>query len=459
MCYFFSTFSRKSSFNRKLKNGGTMSARDAWKSKLGFILAAVGSAVGLGNIWKFPYIVGKNGGSVFIFIYLACIILAGIPILIAEIYIGKKSQLNPVGAFRFFQKGKFPFSIIGYIGVLCGIIILSYYSVITGWICHYLMLSFRGFSGTETEIKEIFTTMNATPWINIAWHTFVMGTIMLILVKGVRQGIEAVSKILMPMLGLLLFVLVCYSLTLDGMKEAWHFLTYPDFSKISGGSILEALGTSFFTLSLGMGAMITYGSYLKGDVSITKSAVQIASIDTLIAFLAGIVIFPIVFSNNLEPSAGPGLIFQTLPVLFAKMPGGHIVSVIFFALVLFAAITSAISLLEVAVSFIIDEFKCSRIKAILIMGTVIWLLGILSAVSSWNVAGTPFLDLFDKIASCYMLPLGGLCTALVFGWAITTESKYKEIGTSAVTKTLLFAAKFVSPILLLVVFLKEIGLF
>ena len=208
-----------------------------------------------------------------------------------------------------------------------------------------------------------------------------------------------------------------------------------------------------------MGAMITYGSYLKGDVNITKSAVQIASIDTLIAFLAGIVIFPIVFTNNLEPSAGPGLIFKTLPVLFSKMPGGHFVALLFFSLVLFAAITSAISLLEVAVSFVTDEYNCSRIKAIIFMGTLIWLLGIFSAVSSWNVAGTPFLDLFDKIASCYMLPLGGLCTALVFGWAIKTESKYKEIGSSAVTKTLLFAAKYVSPLLLLVVFLKEIGLF
>lgn len=436
-----------------------MSSRDHWKSKLGFILAAVGSAVGLGNIWKFPYVVGKNGGSAFIFIYLACVILVGIPILVVEIYIGKKSQLNPVGAFRFFQKGKLPFSLIGYAGVLCGIIILSYYSVITGWICHYLMLSFRGFSGTETEISEIFTDLNATPWLNIAWHTFVMVTVVAIIAKGVRNGIERVSKILMPLLGILLLMLVCYAVTLSGMKDAWYFLTYPDFSKVTPGSFLEALGTSFFTLSLGMGAMITYGSYLKGNVNITKSAVQIASVDTLIAFSSGLVIFPIVFSNGLEPSAGPGLIFKTLPVLFSKMPGGHIVSVAFFALVLFAAITSAISLIEVAVSFVVDEYKVSRMKALVIMGTVIWLLGILSAVSSWNVAGTSFLDLFDKIASCYMLPLGGLCTALVFGWAISNEQKKLEIGSSAFSTALLFAAKYISPVLLLLVFLKEIGLF
>lgn len=436
-----------------------MSSRDHWGNKLGFILAAVGSAVGLGNIWKFPYVVGKNGGGAFILIYLACIILVGIPILITEIYIGKKSQLNPVGAFRFFQKGKVPFSLIGYSGVLCGIIILSYYSVITGWISHYLMLSFRGFSGTETEISTIFDNLNATPWLNVAWHTFVMVTVMLILMKGVMKGIEKASKILMPTLGILLIILVCYSLTLDGMKDAWHFLTYPDFSKVTGDSLLEALGTSFFTLSLGMGAMITYGSYLKGDVNITKSAVQIASVDTLIAFLAGLVIFPIVFSNGLEPSAGPGLIFKTLPVLFAKMPGGHIVSIAFFALVLFAAITSAISLLEVAVSFVVDEYKFSRIKAILIMGTVIWALGILSAVSSWNVGGVPFLDIFDRISSCYMLPLGGLGTALVFAWAISNEQKYAEIGSKPIHKILLFAAKYVAPLLLLVIFLKEIGLF
>jgi len=206
-----------------------------------------------------------------------------------------------------------------------------------------------------------------------------------------------------------------------------------------------------------MGAMITYGSYLKGDVNITKSAVQIASVDTLIAFMAGLVIFPIVFSNGLEPSAGPGLIFKTLPVLFAKMPGGHIVSIAFFALVLFAAITSAISLLEVAVSFVVDEYKFSRIKAILIMGTVIWALGILSAVSSWNVGGIPFLDIFDKISSCYMLPLGGLGTALVFAWAISNEQKYAEIGSKPIHKILLFAAKYVAPVLLLVIFIKEIA--
>lgn len=436
-----------------------MSSRGHWGSKLGFILAAAGGAVGLGNIWKFPYVVGQNGGSAFILLYLGCILFAGLPLLIAEIYIGKRSQLNPVGAFRFFQKGKLPFTFVGYAGVATGIIILSYYSVISGWTLHYFTLSIQGFSCGEEGIKEIFGKLYANPWLNIFWHTVVMVIVVAIISKGVQKGIETVTTILMPLLGVILFILVMYSLTLDGAGKAMSFLFSPDFSQVTSKSVLEALGTSFFTLSLGMGAMITYGSYMQGPVSIPKSAFQIALIDTVVALMAGLMIFPIVFSNGLEPSAGPGLIFQTLPVLFAKMPGGHFFSIAFFALIIFAAVTSAISLLEVVVSFAVDEYKVSRLKATVFFGIVIWAVGLLSAVSSLKVGGQPFLDFFDGIVTHYLMPIGGLCTIIVFGWAVSKVDKESEFGKSLFFKIFDFVVKFVSPVLLVFLVLDEIGVF
>lgn len=436
-----------------------MSNRGNWGSKLGFILAAAGGAVGLGNVWKFPYVVGQNGGSAFILLYVGCILFAGLPLLIAEIYIGKKTQLNPVGAFRHFQKGKIPFTLVGYAGVATGIIILSYYSVISGWTLHYLSLSVQGFKGSETEIKQIFKELYANPWLNIFWHSVVMIIVIAIISKGVQKGIETVSKILMPLLGILLLGLMIYSLTLEGAGKAMSFLFSPDFSQVTSKSVLEALGTSFFTLSLGMGAMITYGSYLKGEISLSKSAVQIAAIDTVIAFMAGLMIFPIVFSNGLEPSAGPGLIFQTLPVLFSTMPGGQFFSIAFFALLIFAAVTSAISLLEVVVSFAVDEYKIKRIKATVIFGIVIWGIGLLSAVSSLKVGEKPFLDFFDGIVTHYLMPIGGLCTILIFGWVVSKVDKESEFGSSVFFKVFDFIVKFVAPVMLVFLVLDEIGVF
>ena len=437
-----------------------MSSRGQWGGKLGFILAAAGGAVGLGNIWKFPYVVGQNGGGAFIFIYLLSVLFAGLPLLIAEIYIGKTSQKNPVGAFRFFQKGSVPFSLIGYAGVVTAIIILSYYAVIAGWTMNYLYLSLKGFSGSEDTVKNLFKDMYDSPAINIFWHTVVMGLVVAIISKGVQKGIEKVTKILMPLLGILLLSLMIYALTLDGAGKAMNFLFYPDFSLITPKVMLEALGTSFFTLSLGMGAMITYGSYLSKDVSISVSSIQIAAIDTVIALMAGLTIFPIVFTNNLEPSAGPSLIFQTLPVLFSKMPGGYIISIAFFSLLIFAAITSAISLLEVVVSFAVDEKSSSRKKATVIFGVIIWIVGLLSAVSSFKTpGGSNYLDFFDGIVTRYLMPIGGLLTILVFGWAVSKAQKDKEFGKTKIFGFFNFIVKFVTPVLLAFIVLNELGLF
>jgi len=436
-----------------------MKSRGEWGGRLGFILAAAGGAVGLGNIWKFPYVVGQNGGSAFIILYIASIILAGIPLLAAEIFIGKKSQLNPVGAFGFFQKGKLPFKIIGYMGVLTGVIILSYYSVIAGWTMHYLLLSIKGMGGSESEIAGIFGNLYSDPFLNIAWHTVFMVITVAVISKGVKGGIEAVTKILMPLLFVILSILMIYSLTLDGAGKALSFLFYPDFSVITPKTALEALGTSFFTLSLGMGAMITYGSYLNGKISIPGSALQIAVIDTVIALMAGLTIFPIVFSNSLEASAGPSLIFQTLPVLFAKIPGGYFFSISFFLLLIFAALTSAISLLEVVVAFAVDEHKIPRIKATIGAGVIIWSLGLLSAISSLKAGGKPYLDFLDGITTCYLMPIGGFLTILVFGWAVSRVDKESEFGATLFFKAFSFIVKYISPVLLAIVVLYSLEVF
>lgn len=437
-----------------------MSTRGNWGGRIGFILAAAGSAVGLGNIWKFPYVVGRNGGGAFYLIYIAAVLFAGIPLMIAEIYIGHKTEKSPISAFKALQKGRFPISIIGFMGVLTGTLILSFYSVITGWIFHYFFLSLAGFSGPDESVKGLFSKLASSPWINIGWHSLVMLIIVLIIIKGVEKGIEKVSKILMPALGVLLVLLVVHSLFSKGFGQAAEFMFYPDFSKVTGHTLLEALGTAFFTLSLGMGAMITYGSYLKkGSVSYLKTSIQIAAIDTVIATMAGLIIFPIVFSNGFEPGAGPSLIFETLPVLFAKMTGGHATAILFFLLVIFAALTSAISLLEVCVSSCVDEFNWSRTKSTVVFGIIVWLLGILSAVSSLNVGGRGFLDIFDALTSHYLMPIGGLATIIIFAWGIPTSAKEGCFGNTKNFKTFLFITRFVTPVLLTIVILKEIGIF
>ncbi|MCK4574006.1 MAG: sodium-dependent transporter, partial [candidate division Zixibacteria bacterium] len=389
--------------------------RGTWTTRFGFILAAAGSAVGLGNIWKFPYITGVYGGGAFVLVYLGCVVIVGLPLMIAEFMIGRRAQENPVGAFQRLHRDGSPWQLVGWLGVASGFIILSFYSVIAGWALAYIGKSIIGFAGTAEQIQGQFIDLVGSPGKSVFWHTVFMALCIGIVIGGIQRGIERWSRILMPSLLVILLALMVYGLfyTHGGM-QALNFMFKPDFSKLSAEAVLSALGHAFFTLSLGMGAMITYGSYMRREANLVRDAVTISVLDTLIALLAGVAIFSLVFHFGLEPDKGPGLIFMTLPVLFAQT--GPIVSVPFFVLLTFAAITSGISLLEVVVSYFVDKRGWGRTKATLMMGGTIYLIGILSAVSGWTLPfrgkDQGFLDIFDFISTNYMLPIGGLLTCL-----------------------------------------------
>lgn len=404
--------------------------REQWGSKLGFVLACAGSAVGLGNIWRFPYITGQYGGGAFVLVYVALVFVIGFSVMLAEMAIGRHAQLNAVGSFRKIKGGAWP--IVGWMGVIAGFIILSYYGVIGGWTMAYIVKSFTGLMGAAAGggAGDIFVGLITNPAQVIAWQALFMAITIYIVYKGIGGGIEKYCKILMPALFLLLLVLIVRSVTLPGAGAGINFYLKPDFSKLTGGALGAALGQAFFSLSLGMGCMITYGSYLGKKELLPGAAIQVCVLDTLVAFLAGLVIFPAVFAFALEPGAGPGLTFITLPNVFGQMPGGAVWSGLFFLLLFVAALTSAISLLEVVSAYVIDEIKWSRPKASLIMGICIFLLGIPSAMGIAGIIpkfwGRDFLDSFDFIASNVLLPLGGLFIALFVGW-FWTEGARQEV--------------------------------
>lgn len=404
--------------------------REQWGSKLGFILAAAGSAVGLGNIWRFPYITGQNGGAAFVLVYVALVFIIGFSVMLAEISIGRNAQLNAVGSFQKIKGGAWP--IVGWMGVAAGFIILSYYGVIAGWTMAYIVKSFTGLMGAAEAGKagDVFGGFISNGPQAIAWQAAFMFITIWVVFKGIGEGIEKYCKILMPALFLILLILIGRSVTLEGAGKGLAFYLSPDFSKINGGVILAALGQAFFSLSLGMGCMITYGSYLGKKEILPGAAAQVCFLDTMVAFLAGLVIFPAVFAFGVEPGAGPGLTFITLPSVFAKMPGGTIWSALFFLLLFIAALTSAISLLEVVTAYFMDEMKWSRAKAAWTMGIIIFLLGIPSALAQGamtiNVFGKDFLSAADFLASNILLPLGGLFIAVFVGW-IWTDGARKEV--------------------------------
>jgi NSS family neurotransmitter:Na+ symporter len=448
--------------------------RESWGSKTGFILAAAGSAIGLGNIWKFPYIAGENGGASFIFVYLICIAVIGLPVLIAEILIGRTTQRNPVGAFYKLSGSKF-WASIGGMGVIAGFVILSFYAVIAGWAIGYIVESISGNFFTFKEASASTEHFNSLVG-NISWILGYFGLFMLVAIvivfAGVQKGIERASKIMMPILLVLLLILMIRGITLDGAEKGLEFLWYPDWSKIDAQSILIALGHAFFTLSLGMGAMLTYGSYMSRKDSVLSSSVQIIFLDTLLALIAGVAIFTSVFAVGLDPAAGPGLIFHTIPSVFIKMPGGYVFSILFFVLLTIAALTSAISLLEVVVSFFVDELKWKRHNAAIILGLFISLLGVPSALSFNVLSDTTifnlnFFDLADFIASNVMLPLGGLLIAIFVAWIWSYDRVLPALREGAenlfdkypwvITFWKIFL-KYLSPILIFLVLLHSIGL-
>ncbi|MBN2079503.1 MAG: sodium-dependent transporter [Spirochaetes bacterium] len=440
------------------------SAREHWGSKLGFVLAATGSALGLGNIWKFPYLAGANGGAAFVLVYLACILILGLPIMIAELVIGRHTGKNPVGAFRSIGGGKW--TGVGYMGVLTGFLIMTFYSVVGGWTLGYMVKSVTGAIASITDIQssgKLFTSFSSNAWEGIAYQVLFMAATMFVVIRGISKGIERYTKVLMPLLFVILVILIVRGLTLPGAGEGLQFYLNPDFSKITPKVVIEALGQCFFSLSLGMGAMITYGSYLTKNEKILTSTLQIVGLDTLAAFLAGLAIFPAVFAFGMTPELGPGLTFNILPVVFSRMAYGSFFAFLFFTLLFIAALSSAISLVEVVVAYGTDERGWSRKKAVLIFGTTICVLGIPAALSFGLMGdikiffGLNYFDFMDRLTSVYMLPIGGLLIAICLGWKYGLDRTSHELDGDTriglIRRTWALGIRYVAPIILLVIIL------
>ncbi|MBI2619598.1 MAG: sodium-dependent transporter [Ignavibacteriales bacterium] len=440
--------------------------RGVWGSRLGFILAAAGSAIGLGNIWRYPYVVGENGGAAFVLVYVTCVLVIGLPVLIAELSLGRRTTLNPVGAFRSLSNSKaWPW--VGYLGVATGVGILSFYLVIAGWTLGYIVR-------TLIPTTEDFTQFVANPVEELGYFLGFLCLTVIVVLGGVEKGIERWSKFLMPALFVLLLSLISYNLTLEGSSAGVEFYLKPDFSKIHGSTILAALGQAFFSLSLGMGTMITYGSYISKRENIPVSATAVVLSDTLIALLAGLMIFPALFSVGMEPSQGPALVFNVLPRVFELMPGGAFIGLAFFVLLAIAALTSTVSLLEVPVAFLVDERKWSRKKAVSIIAAATFVVGIPSALSqgsselltTMQVAGqTGFLSLMSHLFSNLSLPIGGFFVCIFVGWVWGTKNAVEEIklGTGETAQRIFWGwellVKYVCPLTILIVFLNIFGVF
>jgi NSS family neurotransmitter:Na+ symporter len=442
------------------------SSRGAWSSKLGFVLAAAGSAIGLGNIWRFPYVTGMEGGAAFVVVYLACVFVIGVPVLIAELTLGRHTSLNPVGAIRAVSKSRF-WPLVGYLGVATGVGILSYYAVIAGWTVGYI---FR----TIAHVGGSFEGFVADPIVEVGYFVLFLALTAGVVAGGVERGIERWSKILMPLLALILMGLIAYAMTLEGASRGVEFYLKPDLSKITGATILAALGQAFFSLSLGMGTMITYGSYISKRENLAVSAVSVALADTTIAVLAGLVIFPALFSVGVPPTQGPALVFNVLPRIFETMPGGTFVGVFFFVLLAIAALTSTVSLLEVPVAFLIDQRKWSRMKAVVIVTGVVLLVGLPSALSQGSVSvlssiawlgGRDFMSAMDFLFGNVSLLVGGLFLALLIGWIWGTRPAIEELLTGAspgfarLAPGWAFLLKYVCPVIIAVVLLNLTGVF
>ncbi|NMA02455.1 MAG: sodium-dependent transporter [Clostridia bacterium] len=408
-------------------------SREQWGSKIGFILAAAGSTVGLGNIWRFSYVAGNEGGAAFVLIYLGVIFFFGYPLLCTEIAIGRTTQKNPVGAFKALAPNS-PWWLVGALSVLTSFFILSYYSVIAGWSLSYTFKALLGAFTPGADFAGLFVGHISQIWEPIIWHAVFMLITLTIIGAGVVNGIQRVSKVLMPLLFILLILLVVRGLTLDGAGAGIDFYLSPDFSKVDGGTFSAALGQAFYTLSLGMAIMITYGSYLNKEDNIGDSSRMVIGLDTMVAILAGLAIFPAVFAFGFEPNSGPGLAFITLPAVFASMPLGAFFGFLFFLLLSIAALTSTISLLEPSVSYLIDEKGWERKTASLVVGTAIFLVGIpaslgYSVLSDVSFLGLDLLDSYDFITNAVFLPIGGLLTSIFAGYVWGSKNAAQELNT------------------------------
>ena len=424
-------------------------SRGVWSSKIGFVLAAAGSAIGLGNIWKFPYICGEHGGGAFVAIYLLCILIVGLPIMIGEIMLGRMTQKSPVSAIAEVAGDKSPWRGVGGMGVCAAFFMLSYYSIVAGWACRYTFMALTGdiTSGTPDEIKGKFGEVATSNGHQLFWHVLFMGITMLVVVGGIQRGIERWARILMPTLFVMLLVLLYQATQQSGWSDGVSFVFSWNTENLSAEGVLEALGHSFFTLSLGMGAMITYGSYLRRESSLVANSIAISVLDTVIALMACLILFPITFSYGMGKAAGPGLVFENIPVALSQMPGGQFLSILFFALLVFAALTSAISLLEVVSSYFIDRKGWSRKRAAIACAIAITAFGVPSALSNgtemfgagfaaakedvlgqeWgDITKGNWFDFLDYVVSNWMLPLGGLLIAVFLAWRVGDKARKDE---------------------------------
>ena len=442
-----------------------LKSHGAWIGKWTFILAATGSAVGLGNIWGFPYKAGTNGGGAFVLIYLGCILIIGLPIMISEIIIGRKSGNSPINAMKnvaLESKKSSVWQVVGWSGIFAGILILSFYSVIAGICLNYIFISATS-SGTISSPDQ-FSSVISSPSNLIIWHTIFMVMTALIVSAGIKDGIGRMVKILMPMLGFLMIFLVIYSMINGDFTKALSFLFAPDFSDVTSDTLLQAMGQAFFSLSLGMGSIMAYGAYMPKDQQVVSSSFTVASLDTLIAMLAGLAIFPIIFAFNLEPNSGPGLVFVSMLSAFNQMQFGQFIGPLFFILLSVAALSSSISLLEPGVAYLSEEGILSRKRSAEIISFFIWILGIGSALSFniWSdveiVLGKNFLDSMDFIANQILLPLGGMLIAIFVGWFMKESLIKDEIGHINNALYLLWRlfVKFVAPLCVGYIFYSQI---
>ena len=450
-----------------------MNERANFGSKLGVILATAGSAVGLGNVWRFPYMAGENGGAVFIIIYVVCVVLLGIPCMVSEFIVGRHGQSNTARAYRKLA-GRTPWVVIGYMGVLTGFLITGYYAVVSGWCLQYVWASLIGhLQGDPEYFRTYFAELSADPVKPVLWTVIILGITYLIIEHGVRDGIERASKLLMPTLFVLLLIIVVASCLLPGATKGIEFLFKPDFSKINSDVFLGALGQSFYSMSIAMGCLCTYASYFSRHTNLTQSAVQIAVIDCVVAILAGLMIFPAAFSVGVNPDSGPSLIFITLPNVFqqafAAVPlVGYVVSLLFFVLLSLAALTSLMSLHEVSTAFFQEELHLTRKKAALIVTVTTSVIGAfcslsLGAVESLSWIGKTLFDWFDFITGQIFLPVVGFLTCIFIGWFVdhkVVREEYTNWGTlSGVNFHLyLFLVKYVCPLAILFIFLHQFHL-
>lgn len=441
-------------------------SRGQWATSIGFVLAAAGAAVGLGNVWKFPYLTALHGGGTFLFAYILMLLFLGIPVLVTEMVLGRRGKLDPVGTYSKLSGGSGFWKFVGYVAVSVNFIVLSFYSVVGGWITNYMFQYIMG--GIKGDIVEYFGGFVSNPYSPLLWYALFMGMTIYIVAQGVSSGIERASNIMMPTLFLLFIILAIRAVTLPGAIEGIKYYLLPDFSKLSGTTFLMAMGQVFFSLNIGAGCTMTYASYLSDDENIPKMSLQVPLLDFLAAFLAGIIIIPSVFAFNLDPAAGPPLLFITMPFVFGNMPLGVLFGLMFFVLMLFAALTSSISMLEVNTAFLVDNYKIDRKKAALTAGFFIFLLGIPSSLaqgvlSNFTIFGLDFLSAMDFLASYILMPFGAFMMTLFLVRVLGLDEAIKEATNDGtipfkIKELWSFLVKYVVPIIIILVFLSSVGL-